>query len=48
MKEDVGLGMSKHKKHAEKVGIVITQEVNTGPKMKQTTSIARVIWKWFV
>ena len=37
MKEDVG--MSKPKKHADKVGIVITQEVNVGPKIKQTTSI---------
>ena len=37
MKEDVG--MSKTQKHADKVGIVITQEVNVGPKIKQITSI---------
>ena len=37
MKIDVG--MSKPKKHVDKVGIVITQEVNVGPKIKQTTSI---------
>ena len=37
MKEDVG--MSKPKKYADKVGIVITQEVNVGPKIKQTTSL---------
>ena len=37
MKEDVG--MSKLKKHVDKVGIVITQQVNVGPKIKQTTSI---------
>ena len=37
MKEDVGI--SKPKKHVEKVGIVITQEVNVIPKIKQTTSI---------
>ena len=37
MKEDVGI--SKPKKHANKVGIVLTQEVNVGPKIKQTTSI---------
>ena len=37
MKEDVE--MSKSKKHANKVRIVITQEVNVGPKIKQTTSI---------
>ena len=33
------VGMSKPKKHADKVGIVITQQVNIGPKLKQTTSI---------
>ena len=37
MNEDVG--MSKPKKHVDKVGVVITQEVNVGPKVKQTTSI---------
>ena len=34
MKEDVGLGMSKPKKH---VRIVITQEVKVGLKIKETT-----------
>ena len=34
--EDVG--MSKPKKQANKVGIVLTQEVNIGPTIKQTTS----------
>ena len=54
MKEDVG--MSKPQKYANKVGIVITQEVNVGPKTKQTISLykyssfanlfyCRVIWK---
>ena len=38
MKEDVG--MSNPKKHSDKVGIVITQEVNNiGPKIKQTAFI---------
>ena len=37
MKEDVG--MSKPKKHVDKVRIVITQQVNVGSKIKQTTSI---------
>ena len=37
MKEDVG--MSKPKKHANKVRMVLTQKVNTEPKIKQTTSI---------
>ena len=37
MKEDVGT--SKPKKYANKVGKVLTREVNVGPKMKQTTSI---------
>ena len=37
MKEDVG--MSKPKKEANKVGMVLTQEVNVGPKIQQTTSI---------
>ena len=37
MKEDAG--MSKTKKHADKVRIAITQVVNVGPKIKQTTSI---------
>ena len=31
--------MSKPKKHADKFGIVITQEINIGLKIKQTTSI---------
>ena len=49
MKEDVGLGMSKPKKHAEKVGIVITQEVNVGPKITSMFNYVGVyIWKWFV
>ena len=29
------VGMLKPKKHADKVGIVITQEVNARPKIKQ-------------
>ena len=37
MKEDVGT--SKPKTYANKVGMVLTQELNTGPKIKQTTSI---------
>ena len=37
MKEDAG--MSKPKKHPDKVGIVMTQEVNVGPKIKQTTFV---------
>ena len=37
MKEDVG--MSKHKMHANKVWMVLTQKVNIGPKFKQTASI---------
>ena len=36
-KNDVG--MSKPKKEANKVGMVLTQEVNVGPKIQQTTSI---------
>ena len=39
MKEYVAIGMSKPKKHADKVGIVITQEINVGPKIKQTAFI---------
>ena len=37
MKE--GVGMSKLKKYANKVGMVLTQEANVGPKIKQTTFI---------
>ena len=37
MKEDIE--MSKPKKHANKVGMVLIQEVNVRPKIKQTTSI---------
>ena len=37
MKEDVRT--SKPKKYANKVGIVLTQEVNIGPNIKQTTSV---------
>ena len=33
------VGMLRAKKHANKVGMVLTQEVNVGPKIKQTTSI---------
>ena len=31
-------GMSKPKEHVNKFGIVITPQVNIGPKIKQTTS----------
>ena len=31
--------MSKPKKYANEVGIAVTQEVNIGPKIKQTASI---------
>ena len=34
-----GVGMSKLKTYANKVRMVLTQEVNVGPKIKQTTSI---------
>ena len=37
MKEDVRT--SKPKNYVDKVGIVITQDVNVGPKIKQTTYI---------
>ena len=37
MKEDVGT--SKPQKYAIKVWMVLTQEINVGPKIKQTTSI---------
>ena len=37
MKENVGI--SKPKKHVDKFEMVLTQEVNVGPKIKQTTSI---------
>ena len=37
MKENVGT--SKPKKYANKVRMVLTQEVNVGTKIKQTTSI---------
>ena len=37
MKENVGT--SKPKKYTNKVGMVLTREVNIGPKIKQTTSI---------
>ena len=33
------VGMSKPKKYANKVRIALTQEVNIGPKIKQTASI---------
>ena len=33
------VGISKPEKHTKKVRIVLSQEVNTGPKFKQTTSI---------
>ena len=33
------VGMSKPQKYANKVRIVLTQKVNVGPKIKQTTSI---------
>ena len=33
------VGMSKSKKHVDKVRIVITQEVNIEPKLTQTASI---------
>ena len=36
MKEDIG--MSKSQKYVNKVGMVLTQEVNIGPQIKQTTS----------
>ena len=29
----------KAKKHVNKIGMVLTQKVNVGPKIKQTTSI---------
>ena len=37
MKE--GVGMSKLKMYAKKIGMVLTQEVIVGPQIKQTTSI---------
>ena len=37
MKEDVGT--TKPKKYANKVGMILTLEVNVGSKIKQTTSI---------
>ena len=37
MKQDVG--MSNPKKYVNKIGMVLTQEINVGPKIKQTTSI---------
>ena len=37
MKEDVEC--QNQKKHSDKVGIAITQEVNIGLKIKQTTSL---------
>ena len=37
MKE--GVGMSKLKMDAKKIVMVLTQEVNVGPQIRQTTSI---------
>ena len=39
MKQDVG--MSNPKKYVNKIGMVLTQEINVGPKIKQTTSIKK-------
>ena len=33
------IGMPKLKKHVNKVGMVLSQEINVGPKIKQTSSI---------
>ena len=37
-KNERDVGTSKPKKDANKVGVVLTQDVNEGPKIKQTTS----------
>ena len=41
IKENVG--MSRTKKHMNKVGMILTQEIDVGPKIKQTTSIQAYI-----
>ena len=37
-KNERDVGTSKPQKDANKVGVVLTQDVNKGPKIKQTTS----------
>ena len=41
MKEDVGT--SSPKKYANKVGMVLTQEINVGLNIKQTTSLHKYL-----